>query len=210
MPRAPTLLQSEYPYNIGGRCVNREWFGLPLETVWEIMSEQLYYLHHAYDVKIHSFVLMSNHFHLMLTTPKANLSEAMQRFMRESARNISKPAARINYVFGGPYFRTMIRSNHHFLHAYKYNYANPVKAKVCARAEDYPFSTLHGLLGRSRLIIPIEEDQTLFSNLEGTLEWINLEPPEEDWQAVRKALRRREFTLGKVDKAAHPLEINAL
>ena len=33
-----------------------------------------------YRVAIHAFVLMSNHFHLLVQTPKANLAEFMRHF----------------------------------------------------------------------------------------------------------------------------------
>ena len=33
-----------------------------------------------YQVELHAYVLMSNHFHLMVATPKGNLSEFMRHF----------------------------------------------------------------------------------------------------------------------------------
>ena len=58
--------------------------------------------------------------------------------------------------------------------------------------------------------IPVEEDLTLFSDVEGTLRWLDQIPEKENWEAVRKALRRREFQFGRLDKKAHPLELAAL
>lgn len=78
------------------------------------------------------------------------------------------------------------------------------------RVENYSFSTLQGLLGKRRMIIPVEEDHTLFQDVEETLEWLNRKVPEQNWIAVRSALRRRTFSLTKINRSDHPLETAAL
>ncbi|WP_081111818.1 transposase [Bdellovibrio bacteriovorus] len=60
------------------------------------MSNYLCFIHHAYKGEIYAFVLMSNHFHLLIRFPENNMSEAMTYFMRESSRMISRQAGRIN------------------------------------------------------------------------------------------------------------------
>jgi REP element-mobilizing transposase RayT len=210
MPRKPTVLQSEFPYHISARCINREWFSLPLPWVWKILSEQLYFLYYSFDVHILAFVLMNNHFHLMVQTPKSNLSDAMAWFMRESSRELVRLGNRINQTYGGPHFRSVIRSSHYYLHAYKYLYHNPIAANLCEDILEYPYSTLPGLLGRTPLLIPVQEDHTLFNDVDGTLRWLNSKPDEENWKAVRKALRRSEFRIGRENNRPHPLETDAL
>ena len=210
MARPHTILQSEYPYNIGARNINKDWFSVPMDAVWSIMSEQLFFIHHAFNVKIHAFVLMSNHFHLLLRTPDSNLSLAMEWFMRETSRSLTRVGNRINQSYGGPYYRSVIRSHHSYLNAYKYLYYNPVKAGISQHVASYPYSTLHGLLGHKRMFIPVEKDETLFSDLHGTLQWLNTAPSEEDWEDVRLALRRQEFKLSRDNGRRHHLEINAL
>jgi REP element-mobilizing transposase RayT len=185
---------------------------MPIGEVWEIMSLRLYYLHTVFDVEILAFVLMSNHFHLLLRTPSANLSEAMANFMRETSRAITKAAHRINQTYGQRHSRTIIGSHHYFLQAYKYVYRNPVAAGLCERPENYPYSTLSGLLGANRLIIPVQHDLTLFPDVEGTLDWLARPSNKEDWQSVKRALRRHEFSLAKDRSSKEPnrLEIDSL
>lgn len=210
MARSLHVAQSEFPYHVVAKTINGDWFSVPIERVWEIMSEQLYFIHRAYDLNIISFVLMSNHFHLLIRTPRANLSEAMGWFMRETSRSLTEEANRENQTWAGRYYRSVIRPYHHFLHAYKYVYANPLKAGIVARAEMYPYSTLNGLLGFRRLIIPVEEDTTLFSDLAGTIEWLNTAPSEQNWQTIRAALRKSVFQLRKNGQVVHPLELSRL
>lgn len=206
MARKMTVLQSQFPYHVSARCINREWFDLPMDIVWEVMCEQLYFIHHAFRVDILAFVLMNNHFHLILRTPLANLPIAMAWFMRETSRTLTRLSGRVNQAYGGRYFRSVLGTNLYYQHAYKYVYANPLKANLCESAIDYPYSTLCGKLGVRKILIPVVEDLTLFSDVEGTLAWIDSKPSEENWQSVRKALRKRDFMIEKVRGSAHPLE----
>ena len=105
MPRAKTILQSEFPYNISARCINREWFYISTERVWEIFCEELTRTSNHHELLIHSFVLMSNHFHLIASTPKANISQCMQQFMQRSSRRLTKEGNRINETFAGRHFK---------------------------------------------------------------------------------------------------------
>lgn len=204
MPRSKTIRQSEFPYNIGSRCVNKEWFNLPLEEVWNIFSMHLYSAKFQFNLKIHSFVLMSNHFHMLVSTPDCNIDLAMKYLIRNVSLSISKESRRINQTFGGRYFRSVVISEHYFSHAYKYIYRNPVQAGLCRYVEDYPYSTLHGILGRSHLLIPVEEDTLIFGDTEGTLKWLNTSPTSADWKAVGAALKKREFKLKRVPKTGDP------
>lgn len=208
MPRKPFLCDPLSPYHLSARSNNRDWFFLPIEEVWEIYERYLYFIHHAYEVKVHSFVLMSNHFHLIASFPKANLSEAILYFMRETSRSIARDSDRINHVYGSRTFRSHIGSFHYFQNAYKYIYQNPVRALICTNVEDYRFSTLNPKFGRTRTLIPLEEDTLLFGDPERTLAWLNSKVSKEDYEAVRLALRRPSFKFArcKRTKRAHRLE----
>lgn len=198
MPRPHSILQSEFPYHVTGRCINREWFKLPMEQVWEIMSNHLHFVRHGYGGRIHSFVLMPNHFHLLISTPERNLSQIMAYFMRATSAELSLETGRINQCYGARHYRCVIESPHYFLHAYKYVYRNPVKAGLSSTVESYPYSTLAGLLGFRHMFIPLECDETLFADVEGTLKWLNEAPAQEEWNLVRSAMKKRKFQLGKV------------
>ena len=210
MPRSKVPLQSQFPYHIGARCINRDWFSLPMDTVWNIMSEHLHFVSHAFHLDILAFLLMHNHFHLIARTPQENLDKAMAWFMRESSRSLTREGNRINQSYCGRYFRSVLGSNHYFLHAYKYLYANPLRAGLAQRAEDYKYSTLPGLLGSEKLLIPVKDDLTLFSDIEGTLNWINWPAREEHLKAVRLALRQRKFRLAEQNRKPHFLESEML
>lgn len=166
-----------------------------MEEAWEIMCRQLFFCHHAYRLKIHSFVLMRNHFHLLASTPDANLDKAMWNFMKETSYYLTRAGNRTNLTWGARHHRSVIGTSHYFMQAYKYVYLNPVKAGACRCAEEYPYSTLHGLLGQSKLLVPLEEDSILFGDVEETLRWLNVIPEKKNWNLVRGAVRRSRFKL---------------
>lgn len=198
MARRISKFDPTTPYHISSRCINREWFGLSMELVWKIMSDHLYFAKHSYQIKIFSFVLMNNHFHLLAQAPENNFSEAMAYFLRESSKDLTKCSGRLNQTWGGRFFRSRLGSYHYFMQAYKYVYQNPLRAKICQNVEEYPFGTLAGLLGFQKLILPLEYDSVLFDNdLIETLSWLNRSPEKDDCEAIRKALQKRDFTLSR-------------
>ena len=212
MPRKKFECDPTRPYHLAARSNNKDWFALPIENVWEIVTNYLHFVHHAFDVQTHAFVLMHNHFHLIASFPNANLSAAMEYFMRQTSRSIASEGNRINHVFGTRIFRSRLTSQHYYLNAYKYLLQNPVRAELCKTVESYQFSSLHGSLGQSKTIIPTVSDALLFDDVERSLRWLNELPDPEDVEAVRLALRRADFKLPRCSKTkrAHALESRLL
>ncbi|MGZ3769192.1 MAG: transposase [Bdellovibrio sp.] len=211
MPRKNFINQTELPYHVTARCINRDWFSVDMPVVWDIMTRHLYFIHLAFDVRIHAFVLMSNHFHLIIRSPNQNLSAAMMYFMRETSRELTHLSSRINQTYGSRFHRSLLSSPLYYLHAYKYLYRNPVTAGICSKVEEYPFSTLPALLGNSRVDIPIFDDWNWGSlnEREETLKWLNTSPSKENLESVRKALRKSVFKIPKKNRKPSTLENQA-
>lgn len=193
MPRAKAVQQSDHPYHITARCINREWFNLPMESVWNVFCEELTNINKTHSIQIHSFVLMSNHFHLIITTPEANVSKAMHQFMNTSSRKLTRAGNRINQTFAGRHYKCILDDYSYFMNAYKYNYRNPVHVKICESVEDYPYSSLAMKLGYAQMKLPLVEDVLLKEDTIGILKWLNTAPDPEKLEAVRFGLRRQYF-----------------
>jgi putative transposase len=211
MPRPPFEIDPTRPYHIGSRCRNKDWFELPLDFVWEIMQEQLFFLHHAFKIEIYAYVLMANHDHLIARSPLGNLSEAMRYFKGNITRLIQKETGRINQIWGSRFSRTRLGTEMHFRNCYKYIYRNPVKAGIVRGVEEYQYSSLSGLLGRREILIPIQDDPFLFDdNVEKTILWLNETPAQQAEESIRAALRRSDFKLPKINNRPNPWEDNAI
>lgn len=192
MPRAKTILQSEFPYNVTGRCINKDWFGIPMPDVWQIYCEELNQVHRDKSLLIHSFVLISNHFHLIASTPEANISQCMHQFMYRTSRRLTLSGNRINQTYGGRHYKCILQHHSYFLNAY--NYRNPVTAGICDRVEKYEFSSLQALANPdSRSELPTIMDSEYKSDPSGTIDWLNSPPQPEKLEGVRIGLRRQYF-----------------
>lgn len=67
---------------------------------------------------------------------------------------------------------------------------------MCKSVEKYRYSTLTGLIGYSKLIIPLEPDLILFDgSLEKNLLWLNQKPSGENKSSMHIALKKRVFSL---------------
>lgn len=174
------------------------------------MTTNLRFAQHAYNLRVHAFVLMSNHFHLLVTSPEANLSEAMRWFIGSTSLHLGHDCRRINQIFARRFKRSLLNSQHYFLNAYKYVYQNPVRAGLCDAVEQYPYSTLRGLLGLGVLDLPLA-DPALISDVEGVLRWLNERPNAESLHSMRWGLSRKVFQLPKFSQGRiNPLDIKLL
>lgn len=200
MSRKKRLLSPDHFIHVNARANNKEEFPLDLSEVWNILTDYLFLLKNGFDVRIHSFVLMPNHFHLLVTDPNQMLPKAMEYFMRETSREIGRKSGRINKIWGGPYHSVVVETVLHYYHAYKYIYCNPVKDNLISRPEDYQFSTLRMLLGQEGNITPLEYDFTFFGDVEGTMKWLNQPYRKKHWDEIRRALKRKRFRLA-LDKS---------
>lgn len=168
-----------------------------MPRVWEVFCEELTRTVHDHHLLIHSFILMSNHYHLIASTPEANISQCMHQFMGRTSRRLTREGNRINECFAGRHYKCILQHPNFYLNAYKYNYRNPVAAGMCDRVEDYPYSTLRILLKRTEPTIPMANDHTFFSDPSGTLKWLNTAPDVEKLEGVRYGLKRQFFTSKK-------------
>lgn len=197
MARAKAIQQSEYPYHITGRCINREWFQLPMEEVWRIFSEELKKTHEDKKLQIHAFVLMTNHYHLLASTPEANISQCMHQFMHATSKRLTRAGNRINQTYAGRHYKTILQSHFYYLNTYKYIYRNPVDAGLSEKAEDYSYSTFSAVVGRQPHSIPIEIDSFYENDPNNTIQWVNTKPPAHHLEAIRWALKRQQFKYKK-------------
>lgn len=200
MPRHPTILSDIFPYHICARSNNRDWFELPLRYVFGIYTNVLDKTIARYELQCHAFVLMSNHFHMIASTPRSNLDSCMRFFMTESSRAIARSSNRINHVYGSRYRKTVITSAEHYAHALLYVYRNPLKAKMVELAQDHPYSTINPFYRKmNRLIVPKHGgfEELIPTDEREKLEWINQVEDLAYSTQVRRALHKNTFAFGQ-------------
>jgi putative transposase len=190
MPRKKLIRTDEFPYHISARSNNKDWFKLSLDRVWEITQRGLVYANKLNSVEIHAFVLMNNHYHLLVTTPNADIDRFMRTFNKYISEQINIYSGVINYKFGGPYNWSIVSKRQYLFNVYRYVFRNPVKAGVTQTCEEYPFSSLHLEVLKAPGLVnyrPHFDD--------GHIEWLeffNRVKKQED-ELIRRGLRRANF-----------------
>ena len=164
-----------------------------MPVVWEVFCDELAEVNVRCNLQIYSFVLMSNHFHMIASTPDANISRCMHRLMFRTSRRLTQLGNRINQTYAGRHFKTVLQNQFHFHCAYKYNYRNPVTSNICEKVEHYPYSSLQFLIGNQRQKFPTVDDVIYGENPTETLKWLNTAPDPKYVEAVRYALKRPIF-----------------
>jgi putative transposase len=104
-----------------------------------------------YALECHSYCLLSTHFHLILGTPHANLSAAMQRLNSGFAQSYNRRYARTGHLFERRYHSVHLQTEGHLLEAVRYVALNPVRAGICARADQWRWSSYPQLIGMARV-----------------------------------------------------------
>lgn len=193
MPRKPIIRSSEHFYHITARSNNKENFHIEIENVWEIMLRNLRQLQLEFRLEIAAFVLMNNHFHLLMLTPNEDVDRVMYFFMKNVTRAIQKQSGRINKIFGGRYKGCLIDNDKYLRNAYKYVYRNPVAAGICPKAELYPFSTLNFTNGKISKVKVEVLGEFLFP--EELYLWINQEFTGSEAERIKSGLTKTLFKL---------------
>ncbi len=195
MPRRQVELSDEYPYHVTARSNNRDWFNQPKDKLYDMYSNVAEKTIEQYSIVIHAFVLMDNHFHMLLSTPESNLSMAMRYFMTESSRAIARMSGRINRIYGKRYHWSIIKNAHNYAHALKYVYRNPVKACISKTVESYAWSTICQNHSKWQKIVVNSHgfDEFVPDVRWQLLDWLNKRVGDEYEQEVAIALKWHEF-----------------
>jgi len=90
---------------------------------------------------LHCYVLMSNHYHLLIETPRANLSRVMHYINGSYTNYINIKRKRSGHLFQGRYKAILIDRDRYLLELSRYVHLNSVRAGVVAKPEDYLYSS---------------------------------------------------------------------
>jgi putative DNA methylase len=102
------------------------------------------------DVKynLHAWVVMPNHVHVLFTpTHGYKLPSIMHSTKSYTATQANKLLRRSGDFWAREYFDRYIRNADHFVNTVNYIHSDPVKAGLCASAEDWTFSSARFLKG---------------------------------------------------------------
>jgi putative transposase len=104
------------------------------------------------QVDLLSYCLLSNHVHLLLETPRGNLSKLMQAFQTSYTVYFNKRHGRSGHVFEQRYKALLVDKDNYLLQVSRYIHLNPVGARIVDRAQDYRWSSYGSYLKGKGLV----------------------------------------------------------
>jgi len=105
-----------------------------------------------FNLKIHGYVLMDNHYHLLKETPEGNLSKAMHYINTSYSNWVKSKHQIIGAVFQGRYKSILVEKEAYFLTLSAYIHLNPVRAEIVNTPEKYMWSSFNDYLGIEKSI----------------------------------------------------------
>src|SRR5512140_1070475 len=96
---------------------------------------------------VHEFVLMTNHFHLIFSTPDPTLSRGMKWLEQKFAQHINHRYGRVGPLYQGRFKAQLVESGSYLLTVLRYVALNPMRAGMVERPEEYRWSSYRWLAG---------------------------------------------------------------
>ena len=94
-----------------------------------------------FQIEIHAWVLMTNHYHLLLQTKQANLSKSMQWFGITYTRYFNIRHKRRGHLFQGRFKSLLVENDRYMQQLSCYIHRNPLRSGIIKRLADYRWSS---------------------------------------------------------------------
>ena len=136
-------LRIEYPgayYHVMNRGLSRaaifsidDDYGMFLAAVEEASR--------YFDIRIIAFCLMTNHYHLLIHTPRGNLSRAMRHLGGVYTQRYNRLHKKDGPLFKGRYKAILVQEDEYLTHLIRYIHLNPLEANLTDHLSRYPHSS---------------------------------------------------------------------
>lgn len=140
MGRKPTVEFRGCVYHIIQRGNNREYIFRKQEDKKMLLEVFLKY-RDIFGYRILGYVIMDNHYHVIMKTENEPVSKVMQRINTDFARSYNKTKKRSGHVYEKRYKGILVKDDSYLLSLLRYVHQNPVKANMCKVVSDYKWSS---------------------------------------------------------------------
>ncbi|WP_313052234.1 transposase [Stenotrophomonas cyclobalanopsidis] len=204
MPRPRRIDAPGYPQHVIQRGNNRQpvFFSSTDPALYLGLLRDRAIDHHC---RIHAYVLMGNHVHL-LVTPDApgGLSGMMQAVNRAYVRRVNERQQRTGTLWEGRFHSTLVDTDGYLLACQRYIELNPVRAGMVADPGDYRWSSYRAnAQGRANaLLVPHPAFELIATDgherRRRYAEFIEQGIPAQDLASIRKAVQSQRRFAGKL------------
>ncbi|MFV8750150.1 transposase [Nannocystaceae bacterium ST9] len=149
-------------YLVTRRCSEQRFFLRPDPAVRQIFEYVLALACASFGLKLHAFVVMSNHYHLVVTDPLGKISDFAQYLNAMVARAMNELLGRSGSFWDPePFNGVELLDEDSIFQRLAYVHANPVAARLVSRARHWEGSTSMGMAYGTRRVI--ERPRVFFS-----------------------------------------------
>ena len=99
-----------------------------------------------WNVRVAAYALMTNHYHILVQTPDANISRCMRHINGVYTQRYNRRHCCDGQLFRGRYKSILVGGGSYLLQLVRYIHRNPVKAGIVGKLEDYLWSSHNGYL----------------------------------------------------------------
>ncbi len=126
----------------------------------EILSSSI----EQFIVRLHAYVLMDNHYHLVVETPEGNLSRAIRNVNGVYTQYINRRHRRVGHLFQGRYKAILVDKDSYLIELSRYIHLNPWRVRIGGKDPlGYRWSSLRAYTGREKAPEWLETEEVLGS-----------------------------------------------
>lgn len=97
----------------------------------------------------YAYCLMDNHYHIVVETVEANLSQGMRQLNGVYTQYFNRTHNRIGHVYQGRYKAILVEKESYLLELSRYVVLNPVRAGIVKNIDHWPWSSYPAMIGKS-------------------------------------------------------------
>jgi len=113
--------------------------------------------------RLHGYVLMGNHYHLLVETPEPTLSRGMRQLNGLYTQGFNRRRRRVGHLFQGRFKAILVEKDAHLLELARYLVLNPVRAGLAKSAGAWAWSSYRATAGIEKAPPWLETHATLES-----------------------------------------------
>ena len=141
-------------YHVILRGVNRQQIFYDEED-YSAFSHILGHYKYVCGFRLYAYCLMGNHIHLLIRTGEEPLSTVFKRIGVAFVNWYNLKYERTGHLFQGRFKSDAVCSDRYFFTVLRYILQNPVKAGICKRPQDYPYSSAMEYFGARKGITDV-------------------------------------------------------
>jgi putative transposase len=141
MPRQPRLQVAGLPIHIIQRGNNRQPCFFADED-YRFFLDHLAQLAKRFRCSVHAYVLMTNHFHLLVSSSLVNGPSLLMKFLGQHyVQYVNRTYRRTGSLWEGRFRSSLVQTERYVLACYRYIELNPVRANIVRDPIDYSWSS---------------------------------------------------------------------